>query len=607
MLNSFRWRIILPSVLLAVLTPLFFHVTWQNWYAKDITNTIKEHWTRQLQYAEQIDNDDEIVKYMHYLITAADMPTETYIDIIEADMEMYWSSDPASYEMRRNQRTPADNSNVPSDNNNVLTDDSSVPTDDTLDQSYYMKGNEFAGNRDGNLYIVVPLGEPGFPKQYVELTYPIEKVIEEQIAGKQSLVWGMVAVLAIVGVVAGMYLWRVISQPIFQVVTIAKKVTEGQYEHRIYVDRTDEFGRLAYVFNQMIRSIHEKVTELSDEKGKLEGVLNNMLSGVLLINMKGQVRYANPSAERILHANKDSLILKSYQEVLGNYGLSNKIEDALTKGEFYRDQIHLKNLMVPHVVEASIVPIRNINRLIHSVIVVIHDISEIKRLEQVRAEFVANVSHELKTPITSIKGFAETILDGNIDNREEMLEFTKIIYKEAERLSNLVHDLLELSKLEANDTNIFRQNEDIVEIAREVVNHLQYGAMKKHREINFYANRDQITHFVNRDRIKQVFINLISNSIAYSKVHTTVYVRIFDNDQDVVIEVEDQGIGIPQSDLPRIFERFYRVQKDRSRATGGTGLGLSIVKHIIEIHDGNIEVDSKVGAGTTFRIAFPKL
>ncbi len=235
-----------------------------------------------------------------------------------------------------------------------------------------------------------------------------------------------------------------------------------------------------------------------------------------------------------------------------------------------------------------------------------HDITEIKRLEQVRAEFVANVSHELKTPVTSIKGFAETIIDGAVDNREELIEFVNIIYKEADRLSKLVHDLLELSKIEANDANLDKSYDNMVLIAKEIINNLQHEADKSNKHLYFYSNRDVIVHSVDRDRIKQVFINLISNSIAYSREGANIFVRVFDNDNDIVIEVEDNGMGIPEKDIPRIFERFYRVQKDRSRATGGTGLGLSIVKHIVEVHEGNIEVESKVGVGTTFRISFPK-
>lgn len=597
MLNSFRWKIILPCVIVAVLFPLLFHVTWQHWYIKDVESTIIQRWIKQLQYVEQIDGDEMMVQYLNYMVKSEDVPTGTYMDILDSDGQLSWSSDPTTYEMRRNQRTSEDR----------------IKAGNHVDSFDRMSGIEItkSKDKDGNLYIIVPLGasdssERYSAERYIELTYPVQRVIVEDLERKQRVIWGMMAIFAICGLVIGSNLWRTIFQPIFDVTRVARKVAKGQYEHQIALNSKDEFGQLANALNEMVQAIREKVTELSDEKSKLEGVLNDMLSGVLLINMKGQVRYANPSAERILHANKDSLISRNHQEVLGDYGLSGKIEDALTKGEFYRDQIRLENLGIHHVVEVSIVPIRNINRLIHSVIVVIHDISEIKRLEQVRAEFVANVSHELKTPITSIKGFAETILDGDADSREEMLEFTKIIHKEAARLSNLVHDLLELSKLEANDANLCKKDENLVEIAREVINNLQYGATKQSRDISLYVNRDRIIHFVNRDRIKQVLINLISNSIAYSKLHTTIHVRIFDNDRDVVIEVEDHGVGIPESDLPRIFERFYRVQKDRSRATGGTGLGLSIVKHIVEIHDGKIEVDSKVGVGTTFRIAFPK-
>ena len=588
MFKSFRWIIIIPFMVLVLLSAMLISSIWENWYRSDIKQLIQDNWIKQISYADKA-TDDDLHTYLNFLVNDSE-GYKMSVDVINEQAQLNWSTDPDNFQQR-------------------VIDyqiDYQIEMLNSNEELYYEKEISDIDNKFISSILIYKKNQADKDKQYIVLTYPMEQMLIDNTHNKVLIIKFMIALFTVIGLMLSGHIWKSISRPLNKINTITTKVAQGQYEYKLVINRQDEIGILASTLNQMIEAISKQVTEISEEKSKLEGLLNNLLSGVILINQDGSIQYANRSAEKILHTPRASIVGMRYQNLLEDYGLSSHVDKALNKGEDYQDQLTFKKANIIHVADVNILPIRNINRLIHSVIVVMYDISEIKRLEQVRTEFVANVSHELKTPITSIRGFAETIVDGTIEDKDTTLEFIKIIYKEADRLSKLVHDLLELSKIESNDVTIDKQYSDIVEIANDVISSLYNQAQKDNKQITFYANRSRIIHFVNVDCIKQVFINLIGNAINYSKENSIISIRIFENDHDIVIEVEDNGFGIPEQDIDRIFERFYRVHKDRSRVTGGTGLGLSIVKHIVEIHDGNIEVSSKVGVGTMFRIIFPR-
>jgi two-component system phosphate regulon sensor histidine kinase PhoR len=588
MFRSFRWIIIIPFMILVLLSTMLISSIWENWYKSDIKQLIQANWIKQISFADKFTEYD-LYTYLDFLAN----DSETYeisIDVIDKQEQLKWSTDANNFQQRVNDyRT-----------------DYYIEILKNSEERYYAKEISDIDTNFISSILIYKKDQAINDSQYIVLTYPMEQMLIDNMKNKLPIVKFMIVLLTAIGLMLSVYIWRSISRPLNKINTITTRVAQGQYEYKLVINRQDEIGILANTLNQMIEAISKQVTEISEEKSKLEGLLNNLLSGVILISQDGRIQYVNRSAEKILHVHRASIIGFHYQDLLEEYGLRSHVDKALNKGENYQEQLTFKKANIIHVADVNILPIRNINRLIHSVIVVLYDISEIKRLEQVRTEFVANVSHELKTPITSIRGFAETIVDGTIEDKDTTLEFIKIIYKEADRLSKLVHDLLELSKIESNNVTIDKQYSDIVEIANDVMASLYNQAQKDNKQITFYANKPRIIHFVNVDCIKQLFINLIGNAIDYSKEESKISIRIFDNDHDIVIEVEDNGFGIPEQDINRIFERFYRVHKDRSRVTGGTGLGLSIVKHIVEIHDGNIEVSSKVGVGTIFRVIFPK-
>jgi len=238
-------------------------------------------------------------------------------------------------------------------------------------------------------------------------------------------------------------------------------------------------------------------------------------------------------------------------------------------------------------------------------VLVLYDITELKKLEIMRKDFVANVSHELKTPITSIKGFAETLLEEDMDNPEKRKEFLSIIYNESNRIQLLIEDLLTLSKLEKDEFKLELTDVSIEDIIQEVVPIVKYKAREADITFTYQIEADMEPLILDKERIKQVIINLLDNAISYTLPEGKVRLKVYQDNGYLRIQIQDNGIGIHQDVLPRIFERFYRVDKARSRNTGGTGLGLAIVKHIIEVHDGEIDVDSHLGKGSLFTVSIP--
>ena len=239
------------------------------------------------------------------------------------------------------------------------------------------------------------------------------------------------------------------------------------------------------------------------------------------------------------------------------------------------------------------------------IVLVFHDITELKKLEQVRKDFVANVSHELKTPVTSIKGFAETLLDGAMNERETLHSFLQIIQKESDRLQSLIYDLLELSRIEREGFQLTIERVDLHQIVHDVLHTLEKNAAKKRISLAYENGRSCIIEG-DRLRIQQILFNLVTNAISYTPPRGKVTVTLSEENDHVKLSVNDTGIGIEKEEIPRIFERFYRVDKARSRNSGGTGLGLAIVKHLVDAHKGDIVVDSELGKGSCFTVLLPK-
>ena len=395
------------------------------------------------------------------------------------------------------------------------------------------------------------------------------------------------------------------TKPIESATNVAMELAKGNYRARTYEDRLDETSMLSTSINILARNLQEMVNAQEMQQDRLTTLIENMGSALLLIDHRGFVVLTNRTFREFFNLEESQLKKVRYHEVIHYSEVNKLVEEIFMTEERLRKQILLPYKLDRKHYEVYGAPIIGNNDVWKGIVVVFHDITELKKLEQMRKDFVANVSHELKTPITSIKGFSETLLDGAMDDPETLKSFLDIILKESDRLQSLIQDLLELSKIEKQGFQLFVEEVEVAGLIEDVIPILKEKA--KPKDISLQADFEtRGTAEVDSYRLKQVFINLISNAIAYTPRGGNVSVTVQDDQDKVYVKVEDNGMGISQEELPRIFERFYRVDKARSRNSGGTGLGLAIVKHIIEAHEGDIEVESELEKGTTFTVTLNK-
>jgi len=388
---------------------------------------------------------------------------------------------------------------------------------------------------------------------------------------------------------------RAIIYPVKELETVTGKIANGDFNRRAQIHTRDEIGSLAHTFNNMADQLQVRISDSLDKQNKLESILESMESGVIAIDNQEKIILINPYAKKVFGLNKD-IIGRDICEYIIDYDFIDFIRNT--------QEIETVEVRILHPIERELrikkAPIINSIKLPIGTVIVVQDITDIKRLENMRSQFVANVSHELRTPLTSIKGFAETLK--YVKEEDTKNKFLDIIDKEADRLTRLINDILVLSNLE-NNTTVLETDFDPNEIITDVINVVSGQALSNKTSIEF-VNTHKGLLVGDRDKFFQLILNLVENAIKYSGEGSSVVVKSYNVKDYIYIEVIDNGCGIPKEDLPRIFERFYRV--DKSRAKGGTGLGLAIVKHIVKIFNGEIFVDSKVGIGTKFTVKIKK-
>jgi len=430
----------------------------------------------------------------------------------------------------------------------------------------------------------------------------------EGIAGAIHQMWfsvltGLFVTLVISSIVVSRISFS-ITRPIEEITRVARNITQRQFASRVRIKATDEIGQLAGAINFMASSLEQQMREISENQQRLSGVLNNMTSGVMLVNEQRRIQLVNPAAEKLLGASGSDVVGKLHIEAGKNIGLSQYIDRCLETGEKFREEVHV---FYPQerILDANFAPYLNFKGEAMGVVVVLHDITEIRRLEKMRSDFVANVSHELRTPITSIKGFTETLLDGAMYEEETCRNFLQIISDESERLYRLIRDILDLSKIEQKRITLQPQRICLQELISSAAALLREQAQRKNLTVRLPEPQPPIWLTADKDCLQQILLNLLANAVAYTPENGMIAIEAETEGKNVKLMVRDTGIGIPEEDLPRIFERFYRVDKARSRDSGGTGLGLAIVKHLVEILQGEIHVESSEGAGTTFTVTLP--
>jgi len=406
----------------------------------------------------------------------------------------------------------------------------------------------------------------------------------------------------LITIVLGYLLAKSVTEPIAEVTRKASRMAKGEFEQKVDVKSDDEIGLLGAMFNELTDKLKTTLGEMSSEKSKLETILNNMADGLLAVDLKGRIIHANPKAMEILGMEEKDL-QKGYDTIMGAYD-----EDLTIKkiGESKTSWAGSRNVSIGKAIyRGDYATFNDENKEYAGFVILLQDVTEQQKLEDMRKEFVANVSHELKTPLTSIKSYTETLLEGAVEDREVAEKFLTVIDGESDRMTRLVRDLLQLSNFDYEKVTWNKGCHDVVDLVGKGIMKMDVTAKSKNMNIVFDSNIDSMQGFFDHDRIEQVFLNVLSNAIKYSDDSTTVTVSLEKGDGNAVVSVKDQGIGIPKEDIGRIFDRFYRVDKARSRSLGGTGLGLSISRNIIEGHGGNIEIKSDSGQGTEVIFSFP--
>lgn len=385
----------------------------------------------------------------------------------------------------------------------------------------------------------------------------------------------------------------------------AQCFAEGELGHKLHAAESQEFAELAEALNAMARRLDERIDALLRRNNEQEAVLTSMVEGVLAVDTEERVISLNSAAGRLLGANPKEMQGKSLQEVVRNADLRRFVASALICKQPVEGDVVLRNAR-DRVLQANGTALRDpLGRGIGAVIV-LNDVSRLRQLENMRRDFAANVSHELKTPITSIKGFVETLLDGAMRDPDDAERFLRIVARQADRLNAIIEDLLSLSRIEkeAEAADIVLQRVPLEETLSAAMHNVETKAAERGIRI-LLSGEPKAEARINPPLLEQAVTNLLDNAIKYSEQGGQVELRVAKRDNEVLIEVRDQGCGIPEEHLSRLFERFYRVDKARSRKLGGTGLGLAIVKHIILAHRGQVAVESVPESGSTFTIRLP--
>lgn len=416
--------------------------------------------------------------------------------------------------------------------------------------------------------------------------------------------WGAMGLAFGCSVVLAWIMYNRLISPLVEMAAVAQDMARGNLDQEIKIYAQDEIGDLARSINYMARQLKNNIDDITAEKNRIQAILSSMADGVIALDSWGQVILVNPAVEEIFGITLSASKGKNILRIIRNYELEKLLNQALETGKSMQKQIQILT-PEPRIFRVHLTPMRNNGSDRGGVVALLRDITERKRLEEMRSEFVANVSHELRTPLTSIRGFAETLLDGALEDPKVARQFTEIINNESERLSRLIEELLNLSKIEDRRYIPKRQPVDVLELVDNVVTILKPRAEEKNLNIKVnLPDRLPLAHG-DPDMLTQVLIDLIDNAVSYTLPGGEININASVLQGEIKVDIQDSGIGIPPESLSRVFERFYRVDKARSREQGGTGLGLSIVKHIIDAHNGSVQVESKVGKGSTFSFIIP--
>jgi two-component system, OmpR family, phosphate regulon sensor histidine kinase PhoR len=455
------------------------------------------------------------------------------------------------------------------------------------------------------LHIAIPLAEPTQVRGALRISLPLTAVSKAATSVHQTVALGALLAFAVV-LAVGLFLSRRVTRPVTEMQSIARWMAEGDFAQRVPIAGTDEIAELGRTLNLMAERLSEKIQDLEGERTKVAAILDSMVEGVIAIDQRGRILLMNHAARWIFDLGREQVEGRPLLAIIRHKAVLDLVvggPQAATDAA-RRREIELgppvDRILDAHASAMALAPSGR------GTLLVLHDVTELRRLERVRTEFVANVSHELRTPLTSIRGYLETLLDGALEEPANARRFLDIAHTHAERLSRLVDDLLQLSDIETGKLVLKPAPLVLYDVAADVVAFFEKQATQKNLTLRNQVPLDLRTH-ADWDRLTQILVNLVDNAVKYTPERGQITLGASSGAKGLVnVWVADTGIGIPSTDLPRITERFYRVDKARSRELGGTGLGLAIVKHLVQAHGGELWLESELGKGTTVYFSLPR-
>jgi two-component system phosphate regulon sensor histidine kinase PhoR len=454
------------------------------------------------------------------------------------------------------------------------------------------------------LYVAIPLADATQVRGVLRVALPLTAVSQAATSVHRTVALGAALAFAVV-LAVGFFLSRRVTRPVTDMQSIARWMAEGDFAQRVPISGSGEIAALGRTLNLMAERLSDKIQDLEGERTKVAAILDSMVEGVVAIDQRRRIVLMNHAARRIFDLGRAPVEGRPLLEIVRHKEILDLVSDGKRFGEegTHRHEIEIgppvDRILDVHASAMALAPSGQ------GILLVLHDVTELRRLERVRTEFVANVSHELRTPLTSIRGYLETLLDGALEEPTNARRFLDIAHTHAERLSRLVDDLLQLSDIETGKLVLKPTLLSLRDVTSEVVTFFEKQATQKSLFLVNDVSPD-IQLQADWDRLTQIFVNLVDNAVKYTPDNGSITLGAELSAHGLMhVWVNDTGIGIPSIDLPRITERFYRVDKARSRELGGTGLGLAIVKHLVQAHGGELWLESELGKGTTVNFSLP--
>lgn len=448
------------------------------------------------------------------------------------------------------------------------------------------------------MYIAVPVSYQDEVVGIARVSLPLTEVESVVNRVTVSIITAM-AVTALAVILAAWAISRITTRPIRKLTAASRKIASGELEQKIPVETRDEVGELARAFNEMSEKFKELVVTISGDRTRLATILDNMADGVIMTDVEGNISLVNPAAGKMFEIKNANVTNRHVIEVVRDHEIDEVLklclETAVTQSLQYESGMSKRYL------RAIAIPV--VHDELTGTLLLFQDLSELRNLQTTRRELIGNISHEFRTPLSGIKAMVETLREGAVDDKKTAADFLARIDEEVERLTQIVAELSELSRIETGKAELRLESLDLNLLIVEIITQLHPQIERQHLIINSELAPSLPSIEVDIARIRQTIINLVHNAIKFTDSGGEITITSKQNDNLVIVEISDTGVGIAKNDLPHVFERFYKV--DRARSGGGTGIGLAIAKHVIEAHGGSIKVQSQEGKGSTFSFSLP--